>query len=351
MAYRRNIYAVDLFCGVGGLTHGLRRAGVKVRLGVDIDPSCEYPYEENNGAKFLFKAVEKLGVEDIRPYYRKNGIKLLAGCAPCQTFSTYTQKAQNSDGRWRLIKQFSRIVDALSPELVTMENVPRLAEQDVFLRFVEKLKKNGYFTNANKRMVVDCADYGVPQLRSRLVLVASRLGPIDILSPSEFGRKRKSVKEAIGKLPPLESGKIDPKDPLHQCAKLSEVNMSRIQASTPGGTWRDWPKKLIADCHKKETGRTYPSVYGRMTWSDPAPTVTTQFYGYGNGRFGHPEQDRAISLREGAILQSFPDDYIFVPPGGQIHRRVIGRLIGNAVPVTLGEVIGKTFLTHVTKMV
>lgn len=348
MGYRRNIYAVDLFCGVGGLTHGLRRSGVKVRLGVDIDPACEYPYEKNNEAKFLLKAVERLEVEDILPYFRKNGIKLLAGCAPCQTFSTYNQRALNSDRRWCLIKQFSRTVDALSPELVTMENVPRLSEQGVFLNFVEHLKKNGYFIN--DRMVVNCSDYGVPQQRNRLVLVASRLGPIDLLSPTEFGRRRKTVKEAIGKLPRLESGKTDPKDPLHRCAKLSKTNISRIRASKPGGTWRDWPTTLIADCHKKETGKTYPSVYGRMTWCDPSPTVTTQFFGYGNGRFGHPEQDRAISLREGAILQSFPDDYIFVPPGGKIHRKVLGRLIGNAVPVTLGEVIGKTFLAHVADM-
>lgn len=347
MAYRRKIYAVDLFCGAGGLTHGLQTAGVDVRLGVDIDPACEYPYVKNNKAKFLLQSVEKLEVEELYPHYRKNGIKLLAGCAPCQTFSTYNQRASSSDERWELLLHFSRLVESMSPDLVTMENVPRLVEQEIFGKFVEVLERNGYCINRGK--IVSCADYGVPQQRNRLVLVASKLGPIELMSPSDFGRKPKTVKTAIGQLPRLDAGMSHPEDPLHKCSALSKVNMSRIRASKPGGTWRDWPKKLIAGCHRKESGKTYPSVYGRMTWDAPAPTVTTQFYGYGNGRFGHPEQDRAISLREGAILQGFPDEYEFVPPEERIHQKVLGRLIGNAVPVTLGEVIGVTLLDHVAK--
>lgn len=342
----RKIYAVDLFCGAGGLTHGLRKAGIDVRLGVDIDPACEYPYTVNNNTDFLLKSVEDLKASEIERRYRKNGIKLLAGCAPCQTFSTYNQKATDADKRWWLLLQFSRLVDELSPDLVTMENVPRLVEQNVFGEFVEDLQDSGYFV-AYK--IVNCADYGIPQQRNRLVLLASKLGRISLLSPSEFGRRPKNVKEAIGKLPPLEAGTSHPEDPLHQCSILSELNMRRIKASTPGGTWRDWPEDLVAECHKKSSGKTYPSVYGRMTWWDPAPTITTQFFGFGNGRFGHPEQDRAISLREGAILQSFPPDYEFVEPGEQVCQKSIGRLIGNAVPVTLGEVIGASLLSHVSE--
>ena len=123
--------------------------------------------------------------------------------------------------------------------------------------------------------------------------------------------------------------------------------MKRIEASRPGGTWRDWKATLVADCHKKISGKTYASVYGRMCWDEPAPTITTQFFGFGNGRFGHPEQNRAISLREGAILQSFPKNYMFTPPGEPIHKKSVGRLIGNAVPVQLGEVIGLSILEHV----
>ena len=338
------VYAVDLFCGAGGLTHGLMKAGVDVRLGVDIDPACEYPYTANNNAKFLLKSVEALESHELQSHYRKNGIKLLAGCAPCQTFSTYNQKATETDKRWWLLLQFSRLVDELSPDLVTMENVPRLVEQNVFGEFVENLETRGYSVAYE---VVNCADYGVPQQRNRLVLLASKLGPIKLQSPAEFGKRPITVKEAIGNLPPLKAGTSHPKDSLHQSSALSEVNMRRIRASKPGGSWRDWPKELVAACHKKKSGKTYRSVYGRMVWEGPAPTVTTQFFGFGNGRFGHPEQDRAISLREGAIIQSFPPDYEFLAPGKQVCQKSIGRLIGNAVPVTIGEVIGTSLLSHV----
>jgi len=345
-AKTRKVYAIDLFCGAGGLTNGLQRAGIDVRLGVDIDPACEFPYIANNDAKFLLKSVEDLKADELRPYYRKKVIKLLAGCAPCQTFSTYNQKATDSDNRWWLLRQFSRLVIELSPDLVTMENVPGLVEQNVFNEFVAALKSSGYSTS---HQVVNGADYGVPQQRNRLVLLASKLGPIDLLAPSDFGLGPKTVREAIGDLPPLPAGSSSVSDPIHQSSVLSEINLRRVQASRPGGTWRDWPSELIADCHKKKSGKTYPSVYGRMTWDEPAPTITTQFYGFGNGRFGHPEQDRALSLREGAILQSFPPDYKFVPPGKPIYQKVIGRLIGNAVPVRLGEVIGASIHAHIAK--
>lgn len=342
----RKIYAIDLFCGAGGLTHGLVKAGIDVRLGVDIDPACEYPYTANNDTVFLLKPVEELEASDLELHYGEHGIRLLAGCAPCQTFSTYNQKATESDERWWLLRQFSRLVNELSPELVTMENVPRLSEQNVFDEFVDNLEGNGYVIAC---AVVNCAEYGVPQQRNRLVLLASKLGPLSLLTPEQFGRKPRTVKEAIGALPPLEAGASHPEDLLHRCSSLSEINMRRMRASRPGGTWRDWPKELVADCHKKFSGKTYPSVYGRMSWDEPAPTMTTQFFGFGNGRFGHPEQDRAISLREGAILQSFPPDYEFTRPGEQVCQRAIGRLIGNAVPVTLGEVIGASLLAHVSE--
>jgi DNA (cytosine-5)-methyltransferase 1 len=120
----------------------------------------------------------------------------------------------------------------------------------------------------------------------------------------------------------------------------------RIKASKPGGTWRDWDRKLLANCHRKSSGKTYPSVYGRMAWDAPAPTITTQAYAFGSGRFGHPEQDRAISLREAALLQTFPDDYVFVEPHAEVRFATIGRLIGNAVPPRLGEVVAESILAH-----
>lgn len=339
------IAAIDLFCGVGGLTHGLERAGIDVRLGVDIDPACEYPFTANNQARFLLRSVEDLGINDLNQCYNKGEIKLLAGCAPCQTFSTYNQKADESDKRWWLLEHFSRLVSGLTPELVTMENVPGLEDQNVFHLFVSNLRSNGYSVDYK---VINCAQYGIPQKRNRLVLLASKIGPLALLTPEQFGNKSCSVLEAIGKLPPIKAGSTHPDDPLHRSSELSDINLRRIKASKPGGTWRDWPSDLIVKCHTKASGKTYPSVYGRMSWEEPSPTVTTQFYGYGNGRFGHPEQDRAISLREGAILQSFPIDYKFTRPGDPILQRSIGRLIGNAVPVTLGEVIGASLLKHIS---
>jgi len=342
-SFDRTICAVDLFCGAGGLTKGLEKAGIDVRLGIDVDPACEFPYTANNKAKFLLKSVEDVEPCEILSAFRKDSIRLLAGCAPCQTFSTYNQKATSEDNRWWLLRQFSRLVLETMPELITMENVPRLRKQTVFKEFVDTLEGARYQVIHD---VVKCEDYGIPQHRQRLVLLASRLGPISLLTPAEFGVPRKTVQDAIGDLPPLTAGGIHSSDPMHRAATLAPVNLARIEASRPGGTWRDWHEGLVAECHRKRSGKTYPSVYGRMSWNEPAPTITTQFYGFGNGRFGHPEQNRAISLREGAILQSFPKEYLFTPPGMPISIKSVGRLIGNAVPPALGEVIGSSILQN-----
>ena len=342
------IAGVDLFCGAGGLTRGLEKAGISVSLGVDLDPECEFPYEANNNASFLLKSVSDVSQSELESAFEGADYKLLAGCAPCQPFSTYQQgRSGPSDDRWHLLMEFARLVEETQPELVTMENVPRLAEQDVFLDFVGRLEGNGFHVSFE---VYNCADYGVPQQRNRLVLLASKLGPIKMIRPTTPGGKRKTVKQAISKLPRINAGERHPKDPLHQSSSLSELNLKRIRASRPGGSWRDWDESLVAECHKKPTGKTFPSVYGRMVWDEPAPTMTTQYFGFGNGRFGHPEQDRAISLREGAILQSFPKGYKFVPKGVPISTKTIGRLIGNAVPVNLGRAIGKSIVKHIEEI-
>lgn len=337
------IAAVDLFCGVGGLTHGLEEAGVNVRLGVDIDPHCEFPYKANNNAKFLLESVSDISASRLSEAVSGAQFSLLAGCAPCQPFSTYQQKLGPTDGRWHLLRHFGQLAAEMKPDLVTMENVPNLAKQSIFLEFVDALEESGFRVS---HQVVNCAGYGVPQQRQRLVLLASRLGPIELVAPSDKS-KAKTVRKAISRLPRITAGEVCPTDPLHQASELSGLNLERIKASRPGGTWRDWSEDLVADCHKRSSGKTYPSVYGRMVWDEPAPTMTTQFFGFGNGRFGHPDQDRAISLREGAILQSFPKSYEFVAKDKPIHRKIIGRLIGNAVPVKLGEAIGRTLLDHV----
>ncbi|MGJ3258021.1 MAG: DNA cytosine methyltransferase [Rhodospirillales bacterium] len=341
----RSIKAIDLFCGAGGLTHGLETAGINVVFGVDVDPACEFPFTRNNNGTFIQKAVEDVDASEFERAFEDADYTLLAGCAPCQPFSTYSQGwSSPDDERWHLLETFGHLIHQTQPHLVTMENVPRLETQQVFEEFVAILHREKYNVSYS---VVNCADYGVPQQRRRLVLLASKLAPIELISPTKKPDEYVTVLDAIGRLPPIEAGEICEADPLHQACSLSPLNLRRIRASKPGGTWRDWDKSLIAACHKKSSGKTYPGVYGRMSWDETAPTMTTQYYGFGNGRFGHPEQDRAISLREGAILQSFPKKYKFVPAGAPIYRKSIGRLIGNAVPVKLGEAIGKSIVRHV----
>jgi DNA (cytosine-5)-methyltransferase 1 len=337
------IVGVDLFCGVGGLTHGLVRGGIQIAAGIDIDASCRFPFEANNAARFLERDVGELSADDIAPFYDGAEFTLLAGCAPCQPFSTYSRSGRNSEyeSQWPLVSSFGRLVKKMKPDLVTMENVPQLADHSVFQEFLESL--SGY---KKWWQVVECSSIGIPQTRKRLVLLASRLGEAELELSQRLVRKV-TVREIIGALPPLDAGGRDPKDELHAACSLSQLNLSRIRASRPGGTWRDWPEKLQASCHRKASGATYPSVYGRMEWDRPAPTITTQCFGYGNGRFGHPEQDRAISLREAAMLQTFPKSYAFAPPGASIKFNKMGRLIGNAVPVRLGEVIARSLVAHV----
>ena len=340
--------AADVFCGAGGLTRGLLDAGISVAAGYDVDAACQFPYEHNNpGAEFKKISVTEVTGEMLAAHYPAGHTRILVGCAPCQTFSKYTQGLDNdNDPKWKLLDEFARLVRELRPDIVSMENVPELQRHSVFDRFLATLTDEGFhFAKDREKQVVYCPDYGIPQHRRRLVLVASRLGPIEIIPPTHRGQPL-TVTHAISHLPALDAGAVDPDDSLHRCSRLSTTNQQRIQHSIPGGTWRDWPPHLVAKCHQKKSGKTYPGVYGRMEWANPSPTVTTQFFGFGNGRFGHPEQDRAISLREGAILQSFPEDYAFVPPGGRYCFKTIGRMIGNAVPVRLGEVVGETIKRH-----
>lgn len=341
------IEAIDLFCGAGGLTAGLREAGIRVRAGYDIEGACRHAYEFNNGATFVEKDVGQVSKNEIDGWYSEGSIRLLAGCAPCQPFSTYNQgRDTTKDDKWPLLGAFARLIKESQPELVTMENVPDVTKHAVYHGFVATLQEEGYYVSAGR---IACADYGLPQQRRRHVLLASKLGPISMIAPTHLMQPQ-TVKKAIGHLNPIGSGECDPTDPLHKASKLNERNMRRIRASKPGGTWKDWPEDLITDCHTRSSGKSYIGVYGRMEWEKPSPTMTTLCYGYGNGRFGHPEQDRAISLREAALLQGFPDIYQFSPEGASIGFKEVGRMIGNAVPVRLGEVIGLSFLEHLEEV-
>jgi len=339
-----DIDAVDLFCGAGGLTAGLLKTGIAVRAGYDIDLNCEYAYRENNGAEFIAESVALVKAQDIAAWYRPGKIKLLAGCAPCQPFSSYNHGRDTStDVKWPLLYSFEKLIKEIKPELVTMENVPDVTKHKVYHDFVQGLKDENYHIWAD---TIRCIEYGLPQHRRRHVLLASKLGPISMIPKTHAGHPV-TVEEAIGHLPKIAAGECDPEDPLHRSATLSPTNLKRIMLSKPGGTWHDWPESLRAACHRKDSGKTFASVYGRMRGDEPGPTMTTLCFGFGNGRFGHYDknQNRAISLREAATLQSFPDDYKFMPPD-QITFKAVGRMIGNAVPVRLGEIIGLSIQRH-----
>ncbi len=342
----RQIEVIDLFCGAGGLSRGLSDAGLKIIAGVDLDSECEYAFSHNNDSRFICCDVSQIDYSDLSKLYTANSIRVLSGCAPCQPFSRYGRAAENRKSKWSLLMDFANVVEGIQPELITVENVPEVAQHPVFAKFQKRLANAGYHL---KYDFLFCPKYGIPQRRTRLVLIGSRLGEPDL--PIEtHARCLPTVRTALSKLRRLEAGESDSKDPLHRACKLSKLNLQRIEASKPGGTWRDWPEELRADCHKIESGTTFPAVYGRISWDEPAPTITTQFFGYGNGRFGHPEQNRALSLREGAILQTFPSDYQFYAPSQRMSIQKIGQLIGNAVPVRLGFVIGKAIKKHLVSM-
>lgn len=240
---------------------------------------------------------------------------VLAGCAPCQPFSRYARRSGERSPKWEMIDHFFRLATSIRPEVLTMENVPELQGDKAFAHFVDRLQASGYRVSYSK---VFCPYYGIPQQRTRLVLFASLYGAVRLEAHTHNATNYKTVRKSIAHLAPLRAGSSDSDDPLHRASNLTPLNLQRIGQSTPGGSWRDWPTGLIAKCHLLRSGETYPSVYGRMKWDAPSPTITTQFFGFGNGRFGHPSQNRAISLREGAILQSFPEDYAFTPPGGSL---------------------------------
>lgn len=343
-----NIEVVDLFCGIGGLSFGMKTKGFQIKAGYDLDDSCKYAYEANNSAVFFHKDIKSVKAKNISAHYSDKCIKVLAGCAPCQPFSSYAFKNKKKDpNKYDLLYEFGRLVREVLPDIVTMENVPQIfsfKEKPVLQDFIDCLKKCGYWVEVNK---VFCPQYGIPQNRRRLVLLASRLGKISLIPPTHNKKTYITVRDTIGNLPKLAAGETDKNDPLHRAKRLSPLNLRRIQQTPYGGSWKDWPDELILKCHKTTKGKTFGSVYGRMLWDTPSPTMTTQCTGFGNGRFGHPTQDRAISIREAALLQTFPASYKFFPNEKKISIGNASRYIGNAVPPKLGEIIAESIISHI----
>jgi DNA (cytosine-5)-methyltransferase 1 len=342
------ISAIDVFCGIGGLSYGFKQEGIEILAGFDSDPSCKFAFEANIESDFHDVDVSELKGRALKKLFgvKKNHYRVLIGCAPCQPFSTYTKryrkKASSSDDRWQLLEEFSRLVRETRPHVVSMENVPRLETHPVFVEFVRDLESLGYHVNYG---TLRAERFGVPQRRTRLVLLASLFGVVQL--PKETHKEKpRTVRDAIGSLPRIRAGEASERDRIHVGRNLTPRNMARIRATREGGSWKEWSSELQLRCHKKAGGKSFRSVYGRMRWDEPSPVITTQCLGIGNGRFGHPSQDRGISIREAALLQSFPMKFRFVERGEMVNGLRLARQIGNAVPVRLGRAIARAIKKH-----
>ena len=338
---------IDLFCGIGGMTYGFEKEGFNVVAGIDIDDTCTYGYEHNNKARFIHKNISQVKSNELLELFEGAPLKVLIGCAPCQPYSKLNKKKGKGRDKTPLEK-FADLVETAEPDIVSMENVRGLANKKKypeFNNFLTILEKNGYNVSYQ---VINASDYGVPQRRHRLVLLASKLGKISLI-PFTHSNKKITVRQTIGNLETINDGETSLTDRLHKARKLNTINKKRIE-STPknGGNSNAWHKSLLPDCYKKDSGKTYRNnVYGRMKWDEPAPTMTTQCVGLGNGRFGHPEQNRAITLREAALFQTFPMDYQFVPENSEVIVGNVAKFIGNAVPVRLGSIIARSIKIHI----
>ncbi len=202
----------------------------------------------------------QLAAKDVTALYPTGDLKILVGCAPCQPFSRYTNR-KSEDSKWKLVDKFAQLISEVQPDIVSMENVPDLAKHSVFRDFLRTLDESYYNYSWS---LVECVEYGMPQTRTRLVLFASTLGPIEIIKPTHSPSLIRTVRDLIGNLEPIQAGQANSKDPIHRASALTDLNLKRIAATPEGGGWKDWDDHLVLECHKRESGKSYPSVYGRM---------------------------------------------------------------------------------------
>lgn len=352
--------AVDLFAGGGGLSIGLEEAGFSVCAAVELDQHAYETYKANNPYVKAFRQdIRTLSADALRAAAPDNRIDLIAGCPPCQGFTSLTSKYKRDDPRNDLIREMERLVEDIRPKAVMMENVPGLAEKGkpLFDAFRGKLKDLGYEVSYG---VLQVADYGVPQFRRRLVLLAGHGFKIDLPAPTHSrdgsdGLPRwRTVRETIGELgAPVSFAEARKKGALnlkklkwHVVRTLSPENVARIKAAKPGGSWADIPESLRPKCHRNGY-KGFSNVYGRMTWDDVSPTITGGCTTLSKGRFGHPTEDRTISLHEAALLQTFPKDFIIETP----FMEHACNIIGNALPCDFAAAMArqcKQALDHAT---
>lgn len=341
MSESKTLTAVDLFSGCGGLTQGLKEAEFDVLAAVEMDPLAAETYAINHPAVKVLQAdiqtvssAEFLNATNIAP----GDLDLLAGCPPCQGFSRMRNRNQMrrmADPRNRLIDEVLRIVEALQPKAIMLENVPNLERYSRYSLFKKNLRSLGYNVADG---IFDVAEFGVPQRRRRLVVLASRVGKISNLSAPKI---RTTVRDAIGFMQSSQQGL----DPLHNVLEKRSLRVRELIKLIPkdGGSRSALPKHIQLKCHSRSDG--HYDVYGRMRWDDVAPTITGGCVNPSKGRFLHPVENRAITLREAALLQSFPPDYYFSLRRG---KYAAAEMIGNALPPTFSRIQGEAIKAHLS---
>lgn len=340
--------AIDFFCGGGGMTCGLRQAGIDVIAGVDFDKDCKDTYEYNNpGSTFVYSDISKL---DIDYFEKKISVTkdddnlILIGCSPCQYYSIINTKKKKSKKSKNLLLDFSRFVKYYNPGYVLIENVPGIEtrKDSVLPRFLSFLKRNGY--KYIVKGIIDMSYYGIPQSRKRFSLIASRVCNVSFPQKEVAQSLLKDYISVEKGFPVIPAGYKDKTAFNHTVAGLNEINKRRLaKTEKDGGTrmgWKDDPE-LQLQCYIGKDD-SFKDVYGRMSWEKPASTITTKFFNISNGRFAHPEQDRAISLREGATLQTFPKNYVFKTTS----IGATAKLIGNAVPPEYAKRVGLSIINN-----
>lgn len=348
------IKVFDFFSGCGGTTKGFEIAGLRPVFALDFDPDAARTFMDNfPGVCFINEDINTFNEKKLRQIVRahKREVTLFCGCAPCQPFTRQNTEKPNSknDVRRSLLTRFGELIEKYLPDYVFVENVPgiqRVAGNSTLTRFKKRLELLGYKIVTG---IVESQNYGVPQQRRRLVFLASRYGEIGLPIPTHGpngGKPYETVRNYIAHLPPIEAGETHASILNHRAANLSPLNLKRIKATAPEGTRADWPPELRLACHTKTGYSGHTDVYGRMKWDAPATGLTTRCISLSNGRYGHPEQHRAISIREAAALQTFPDDFAFT---GSLNSQA--RQIGNAVPVLLAQIVGHHILEHMKRHV
>ena len=331
-------FSVDLFAGCGGLTQGMRAAGFKTMVAVELEAVAARAYSLNHpNTVVLTKDIRQVSSEEIKLHLGDSPLHLLAGCPPCQGFSSVRRlnRAEFApDNRNRLVEEYFRLIKELRPVTIMMENVPGLLDYSLFKSILAELDKLGY---APQVAVVNVRNYGVPQNRKRLVMVGSLLGKLSI---SEGIAEKITVRDTIAHLP----HPADSIDPLHRIVACHTPKILERIKLTPkdGGSRKDLPKEYTLKCHKR-SNIGFNDIYGRLRWDDYSTTITSGCLNPSKGRFLHPEQDRALTPREAALLQSFPPDYKFPT---NIPKQALALLIGNALPPQFSYYQSKNIFEH-----